>query len=1198
MKTLKGLQGFIVFILIFSLGIPQTFIERADANSPTSKIEVLEITDTGSSVLQSRLNSNFYNIHTVRMKEFVSLRYELDGKYDMVFIANGTYSPTTIGTLTTNEQRIAAHNTTNVMNDITNLKLKEIEDDFLKQGQFVVVHSGVLSQRGKLGTTFTRWNNEKKYSSNLRVITQNSQAGTVIGNFFQNNPKKPAMNIITKPTVYSGNSSPVYRAGDVVSFEVDTVQNGIANLYIDADFNHYYEEKELVGTAKIVDGKATIHYKLPKGFSGLRYWKFEVIDASSNLKSYDTGAFKFRDEKMKVRVLQVLPTTANLESALDKSNNMNQQYLSSEDYQIEIDIITMTQFNNQYHRQLNGVYDMLIFGFVDEYNVRANLNDTPANSVKTFIATGQSVMFTHDTIYRLPTESNWGRFMEDTGQVFPRTNMGLNAVNPSRSTKRINTGLLTTYPFELGDSIEIATTHNQYYTLDLEDRNVIPWYNIIGSNRDIYDSWNHYYTYSKGNVTYSGTGHTNTGFPDQEQKLFVNTMYRAFIGSNHAPMLNVLAPKPNATYYKGQLVNLVYEVYDYDLTDHSLKTEVFVNNQRVFANDKLSNPALVRTTLSTDDLRIGENRIRIEATDESGAKVVEQFSIFVDETEAVVNRYLSKENVLVNETTTLHHQVDLHKFLIWDHFDEQHGVLNHVFPIGVTRDIPTSQQPIDILSRENAGKWGYLRLDGSGNSALRQTVQQAIDGLGDLSYAVGEQVGPETGNNSNVDRMISDWLRDKGPQYVNVPVVDTFEFGGSSTDHTIIGFATVKLTYRDGTVYAEYDGVPSSVSYPPLRQVTYTETLSPGIEVVNVKSEAPIRSWDVKNNKLTIYFEDIPFPQQKDMVNIGFDVEIKPIDQGRYLLSDGKLNVITPSLDQKSFTFNEVVLDSRYAVQKVEVTSCPNPLQYGEEALLQFAVYPEQALKHPQAVQSAQWISSNRDILDVDATGKVKAKFPGHATIQVRVNDVDNVDPNSDYLFSEPCSINVSPLQVTLSGPTEMYEGDSHPITIQSPYSGPYNVTWTSSLPASLTVSKTESQTGSIQAKASGSVVITATGTIDGIPFEAKTHQVAVKEIGFAVEGPSGMRIGQSETISLIISPSKYKDSVQNVTWTSSHPDIVSVQPWTDTDARVVAKENGIAEIKVTAIVNGIYKEATFVIEVGGSSVTPPVGGNRPGGRW
>lgn len=132
--------------------------------------------------------------------------------------------------------------------------------------------------------------------------------------------------------------------------------------------------------------------------------------------------------------------------------------------------------------------------------------------------------------------------------------------------KNINKGQITSYPFDLsvykdknkssykgynysenGD-IEVGLTHIQWFQLNLEDEDVVPWYNILGrktnsagksfSNFNSGDSRNFYYTYSKANITYSGTGHSGVTDSEQEIELFVNTIIKAERGGNHTPEIN------------------------------------------------------------------------------------------------------------------------------------------------------------------------------------------------------------------------------------------------------------------------------------------------------------------------------------------------------------------------------------------------------------------------------------------------------------------------------------------------------------------------------------------------------------------------------------------------------------------------------------------------------------------------------------
>ena len=154
-------------------------------------------------------------------------------------------------------------------------------------------------------------------------------------------------------------------------------------------------------------------------------------------------------------------------------------------------------------------------------------------------------------------------------------NIGLiNATNqvPSGSdsrqvshVNRINRGQITEYPFRIGDvaesaddknkyvageTVKIADTHHQYLQLNLEtnylddngDDDIVVWYTLgnDGFNRnpfqyqDYNDARNNYYIYNKGNITYTGAGHSYIT-DESELKLFVNTLVAAYNAGKHAP---------------------------------------------------------------------------------------------------------------------------------------------------------------------------------------------------------------------------------------------------------------------------------------------------------------------------------------------------------------------------------------------------------------------------------------------------------------------------------------------------------------------------------------------------------------------------------------------------------------------------------------------------------------------------------------
>lgn len=396
------------------------------------------------------------------------------------------------------------------------------------------------------------------------------------------------------------------------------------------------------------------------------YWKLEISNPTSTLqlKDFERGSIRYRNEKTVVKVLQVTPAGTGTipESSLKKTVNMNQDYLASTDYSLDITVMTMDEFNsyveNTYTKTqnygLNGVYDMLLFGFRDEYYLKAIMKTRSIEAVKNFIGIShQSVMFTHDTVINLYGGNTWvNNFKEITGQKDPVINLGHNALNPSTKVKPVNDGLLMQYPFYLSqqnsdgaqtsvDVPKVAKTHNQYFTLDLEDPTVVPWYNIISepSNTDQRtpdDSWNHYYTYSKGNVTYSGTGHlfgsglssSEAVFPVWEQKLFVNTMYRAFMGSNHAPKITVYAPDSGRVIpsYQDSLT-VSYSVADLDLKDRSLTTSLkfIVNGTELTSPDyitqdrRVGSEETITQTFRNPLSESGDIQIVITAKDDQGA---------------------------------------------------------------------------------------------------------------------------------------------------------------------------------------------------------------------------------------------------------------------------------------------------------------------------------------------------------------------------------------------------------------------------------------------------------------------------------------------------------------------------------------------------------------------------------------------------
>ena len=127
----------------------------------------------------------------------------------------------------------------------------------------------------------------------------------------------------------------------------------------------------------------------------------------------------------------------------------------------------------------------------------------------------------------------------------------------TKSVSQVNQGQITTYPYNVNtngyasnndatNTMAVAETHFQYYQLNMNSADTVVWYCLNYKNTDSYgnyisnndsvnlfnDAINSYYIYSKGNVTYSGAGHTtDTSIVNSnmaEAQLFVNTMIAAY----------------------------------------------------------------------------------------------------------------------------------------------------------------------------------------------------------------------------------------------------------------------------------------------------------------------------------------------------------------------------------------------------------------------------------------------------------------------------------------------------------------------------------------------------------------------------------------------------------------------------------------------------------------------------------------------
>ena len=143
--------------------------------------------------------------------------------------------------------------------------------------------------------------------------------------------------------------------------------------------------------------------------------------------------------------------------------------------------------------------------------------------------------------------------------VLYRYQAGLTSDITTTKVAKINKGVLTEYPYTCGDTLTVSSADAPYYQLEMELGNPVVWYCLSGSgtlsgtylNKNRNDTRNHYYTYTSGNVFYTGIGRT-TGLTADEAKLLINTLvaaYRETPDTVGVVLDNADAAKTGDTYY-------------------------------------------------------------------------------------------------------------------------------------------------------------------------------------------------------------------------------------------------------------------------------------------------------------------------------------------------------------------------------------------------------------------------------------------------------------------------------------------------------------------------------------------------------------------------------------------------------------------------------------------------------------------------
>lgn len=235
-------------------------------------------------------------------------------------------------------------------------------------------------------------------------------------------------------------------------------------------------------------------------------------------------------------------------------------------------------------------------------------HDTDIYNGQPVVDTNGNILGQYDRYTQGFTDYVLQRYMDHDSNVFDAIKYSIedpDSARPLISTDKVtqvNRGRITTYPYDINDddlfdlygkssaqykeimdrTQSIKMTHESVYQVNPNGDDITVWYALAGDNyynpttstgiRNNCTSG--YYLYSRGNLTYTGAGHTNQ-FSEFEAKLFINTLVAAY---------TTVCTVPSAEYRNS--VDTAVEKYlliipEYN-SDSSLDSELAANDDIYF----------------------------------------------------------------------------------------------------------------------------------------------------------------------------------------------------------------------------------------------------------------------------------------------------------------------------------------------------------------------------------------------------------------------------------------------------------------------------------------------------------------------------------------------------------------------------------------------------------------------------------------
>lgn len=232
-----------------------------------------------------------------------------------------------------------------------------------------------------------------------------------------------------------------------------------------------------------------------------------------------------------------------------------------------------------YEKQRTVTEDPIDFTVDVNYDGVAITHDTDVYNGQPIVDKNGNIVGTYDEFTQGFTDYALQRYMdhdsdENTFQAIKYAFSDSSDARPLVETDKVtqvNRGRITTYPYDINDddlfdlygkstseykaimdrTQTVKPTHEQVYQCNPNGDDITVWYALSGGNAKTgiyYDPntnqgvrnncANGYYLFSRGNLTYTGAGHTNS-FSKFEAELFINTLVAAYTQVYTVPSMEV-----------------------------------------------------------------------------------------------------------------------------------------------------------------------------------------------------------------------------------------------------------------------------------------------------------------------------------------------------------------------------------------------------------------------------------------------------------------------------------------------------------------------------------------------------------------------------------------------------------------------------------------------------------------------------------